>query len=45
MFVADDLAVYGTTEEGRVVIANAESSSWAKTIAAALNNDPDVYIV
>lgn len=37
--------VYAETSGEPVVIAEAESESWAETIANALNNDPDAYAV
>lgn len=44
-FTAENATVYARTDAGRVAIAQAESSTWAETIADALNNDPDAYSV
>ena len=46
-FVADDVHVYGFSgpAQDRVLIATAESPTWAKTIADLLTRDPDAYVV
>ena len=44
-FIADGLGVYGFTGNGeRVLIATAESETWAETIAETLTRDPDAYV-
>ncbi len=44
-FTAENEIVYARTDAGPVAIARAASSSWAETIADALNNDLDAYPV
>lgn len=45
-FFADGVDVYAVDGNGnRIVVATAESPSWAETIAEALNKDPDAYII
>lgn len=50
MFTAEGTGVYGHDGNNsaagyRVLIATAESESWAQTIVDALNADPDAYVV
>lgn len=42
-FVADGCAVYGCAGQ-RVLIATAESPTWAEQIAELLTKDPDAYV-
>jgi len=46
-FIADGCYVYGFTGSAghRVLIATAESPTWAEHIAALLTQDPEVYVV
>lgn len=46
-FIADGCCVYGFTGDtgDRVLIATAESSSWAEQIAEVLTQHPDAYVV
>lgn len=46
-FIADGCSVYGFTGDtgGRVLIATAESLSWAEQIADVLTQHPDAYVV
>lgn len=46
-FIADGCAVYGFTGAtgDRVLIATAESPSWAEQIAELMTNDADTYVV
>lgn len=45
-FVADGCAVYGCAGPAgqRVLIATAESPTWAEQIAELLTKDPDIYV-
>lgn len=45
-FIADGCAVYGFTGTtgDRVLIATAESPSWAEQIAELMTNDTDTYV-
>lgn len=44
-FIADGHRVYGFGGNGdRVLIATAESGTWAETIAETLTNDLDTYV-
>lgn len=46
-FIADGCCVYGFSGDtgDRVLIATAESSSWAEQIAEVLTQHPDAYVV
>ncbi|UCN12583.1 MULTISPECIES: hypothetical protein [Mycobacterium avium complex (MAC)] len=46
-FIADGCYVYGFTGDTghRVLIATAESPSWAEQIADVLTQNPDAYVV